>query len=105
MRAVSAGSAGFFSVNSGWKNFWRVVSFPFPWFSSPGEEEGLLRCCWGRWGCKAAAVLLQDHVGTWHPQGGFMFIPSPPLQEGWVSSVPLKCRVCSLQRAGLGVSK
>lgn len=70
---------------------------PFPLALQPGEKAGLLWCCWGHRGCKAAVMLLQDHFVPWHPQGGFVFIPSPELQEGWVSSVPLKCRVCSLQ--------
>lgn len=52
MRVGSAGSGRVCSVNSGWKNFWRDVSFPFPGLSNMGEmRTGLQWCCWGHWGC------------------------------------------------------
>lgn len=39
MRAGSAGSSRVCSVNSGWKIFWKDVSFPFPGLSNMGERR------------------------------------------------------------------
>lgn len=80
------------------EKFLEGCQLPLPLASQPGGEGG------GAAGVLGPRGLLQDCCIAWHPEGGFLFILGPQLQEGWVSSVVLECRVCSLQGARLGVS-
>lgn len=59
MWAGSAGSVRVCSVNNGWKNFWRDVSFPLPWALQCGGEEDRPAVV-----LLGAVGLLQNHLIT-----------------------------------------